>query len=600
MVDRGAAEALHERASQHYLSGEFAEALAAWEELLRLNPADERAQEGTRLSRMMMPEPAADAVFEVDPAAEAQAAHAASPTRAAVLPDPIRQAEGIDFGDLSGMQALQLDRTEEEAIDAALGTLGRAAEPAVPPAPPEAAEENSLADLLGLEIDPVALPAQVEVKESGIAPFQPPTARSAPGTGAAAGAPPAAGELSRRLSELLAQAEAAADAGDLGEAKTLLARVAVLDEDNIAAQALQDRIREKEGESLRQIDDWIVEGVQLFEQGRPTEARANFERVLTVMPDHLEARDYVRRVDEALAAAAAPRVMPPPAPPGAPLPVEEDFLASLTSGAPPDLQGIPLAGTSPRAKAPVAAPVGAPVAPPAPVARRRVSPKVIVGAVVGLAFAGWWFLNSHEPASDIPEGAITGERTGETAAKTSPPPANAAAAATALLPAPPPEGDPRTRVEQAVARQDWAGAIVAYNEILAENPEDVVARAGLMEAAQQYREKKALEEQLVQTRRAFEDGEYEAGLRLLYRMPKELDPAKVEAGKVAGWVNLGIVSLKAGEPDKALASFGEALALRADDADARKLQAFAQEAAGKPKDGAYYARVEAMEFRPLP
>jgi tetratricopeptide (TPR) repeat protein len=154
-------------------------------------------------------------------------------------------------------------------------------------------------------------------------------------------------------------------------------------------------------------------------------------------------------------------------------------------------------------------------------------------------------------------------------------------------------------VEQAIARKDWSAAIVAYNEILAKNPEDVVARAGLMEAAQHYREKKALDEQLDQTRRAFEDGEYEAALRLLYRMPKDVDPGKVEAWKVASWVNLGIVSLKAGENDKALSNFGEALALRADDGEVKKLQAFAQETAGKPKDGAYYARVEAMEFRPL-
>jgi tetratricopeptide (TPR) repeat protein len=605
MVDRGAAEALHERASQHYLSGEFAEALAAWEELLRLNPADERALEGTRLSRMMMPDQVPAGSFETEQATEAQAAPVSGATQAAVLPDPHRQADGIDFGDLSGMRALPLERTEDEAIDAALGTLGGPAvapAPSADPAPSHA--EHSLADLLSLEIDAVSLPADAEVKESGIAPFQSSTARSAQPAAASGGAPPAAGELSRRLSELLAQAEAAAEAGNLDEAKTLLARVAVLDEDNVAAQVLGDRIRQKESDSLRQIDDWIVEGVQLFEQGRPTEARANFERVLSVMPDHLEARDYIRRIEEAMAAAAAPRAVPPPASPGAPVPVEEDFLASLTAGAPqePVLQGIPLAGTSPRAKAPSAMPVAAPLAPPAALASRRVSPKVIVGALVGLGVAGWWFMRSQEPASDIPESAIAGERQAATGAKAAAAPGNAAPAEApaALLPPPAPPGDPHARVEQAVARQDWSAAIVAYNEILAGNPDDVVARAGLMEAAKQYREKKALDEQLVQARRAFADGEYEAALRLLYRVPKDVEPAKVEAGKVAGWVNLGIISLKAGEPDKALASFGEALSLRADDGEVKKLQAFAQDAAGKPKDGAYYARVEAIEFRSLP
>jgi len=577
MVDRGASEALHERASQHYLNGEFAEALAAWEELLRLAPADERALEGTRLSRMMMPD-----------------------APAAVLPDPVRQSEGIDFGDLAGMPALGLDRTEEAAIDAALSNLGAPVAVETPaPAPPPRAGEKSLADLLDLEIDPVALPAQgeAEVSESALAPFQT-TSAAAPG-----GPAPAAGELSRRLTELLAQAETAADAGNLDEAKAMLARVAVLDEDNIAAMALGDKIREKENETHRQIDDWIVEGVQLFEQGRPAEARANFERVLSIMPDHLEAQDYVRRIEESVAAAAAPRAVPPPATPGAPVAVEEDFLASLTAPASvdPALQGIPLAGPSPRGKAPAAAPMAAPVAPPAPVAARRLSPAVLVGAIVLLGGAGWWFLRPHEPASDIPESAQTGDREARGAkAPPSPKADPAPAAATAVLPPPLPPGDPRARVEQALARQDWSAAIVAYNEILAAAPDDVVARAGLLDAAQHYREHKALDEQLEQTRRAFQDGEYEAGLRLLYRMPKGVDPTKVEAGKVAGWVNLGIVSLKAAEPDKALQSFGEALTLRPDDTEVKKLQAFAQDAAGKPKDAAYYARVEGMEFRSLP
>ena len=42
------------------------------------------------------------------------------------------------------------------------------------------------------------------------------------------------------------------------------------------------------------------------------------------------------------------------------------------------------------------------------------------------------------------------------------------------------------------------------------------------------------------------------------------------------------------------------MTLRPDDTEVKKLQVFAQDAAGKPKDAAYYARVEGMEFRSLP
>src|SRR5687767_456001 len=108
MVERGTAEALHEKASQHYLSGEFAEALAAWEAVLRLDPADERALEGTRLSRMMVPEPGSPPEFQIDHEATGQTVASAAPAAraAAVLPDPSRQSEGIDFGDVSAVPPL--------------------------------------------------------------------------------------------------------------------------------------------------------------------------------------------------------------------------------------------------------------------------------------------------------------------------------------------------------------------------------------------------------------------------------------------------------------------------------------------------------------
>jgi tetratricopeptide (TPR) repeat protein len=195
------------------------------------------------------------------------------------------------------------------------------------------------------------------------------------------------------------------------------------------------------------------------------------------------------------------------------------------------------------------------------------------------------------------------------ALRTEPPPAagkraapSATPAATTLpdsvLPARPP-GDPEVRIAEATAKGDWAAAIVAYNEILAAHPDDVAARAGLLEAAQHYREQKAVHEQLEQARRAFADGEYEGALRLLYRMPKGVDPATVEQAKVASWVNLGIVALKAGDPVTAVTQLDEALTLRPQDAEAQRLRTFAQESTGRARDQAYYTRVEGLGFRAL-
>ncbi len=44
---------LHEKASEHYVRGEYAEAVAAWKQLLLVDPHDEKAQEGVRMSSLL-------------------------------------------------------------------------------------------------------------------------------------------------------------------------------------------------------------------------------------------------------------------------------------------------------------------------------------------------------------------------------------------------------------------------------------------------------------------------------------------------------------------------------------------------------------------
>ena len=165
MVDRASAEALHEKASQHYLSGEFAEALAAWEALLRLNPADERALEGTRLSRMMVPESGSGAVFEIEhDAMDAPLAQASGASRTAVLPDPIRQSEGIDFGDVAAVLRCRWAGPRTMPSTRRSPTWVR-------PSARGGGGNGSFADLLSMEIE-AAEPLQIsEVGESALAPF---------------------------------------------------------------------------------------------------------------------------------------------------------------------------------------------------------------------------------------------------------------------------------------------------------------------------------------------------------------------------------------------------------------------------------------------
>ena len=52
-MDRQQVEQLHHQASEQYLSGDFQSALVSWQQLLQLNPQDERAREGVRLCGLL-------------------------------------------------------------------------------------------------------------------------------------------------------------------------------------------------------------------------------------------------------------------------------------------------------------------------------------------------------------------------------------------------------------------------------------------------------------------------------------------------------------------------------------------------------------------
>ncbi len=142
-------EDLHQQASEHYLNGRFDEALQAWRQLFELNPGDDRASEGIRLCSLMTegdvvseelstptevppaetppdpPAPAQGDVPDLDldlsvldslsasdapaPASDVSSAAASgSGPGETVVPDPSRQNEGLDLGDLSATEAIPL------------------------------------------------------------------------------------------------------------------------------------------------------------------------------------------------------------------------------------------------------------------------------------------------------------------------------------------------------------------------------------------------------------------------------------------------------------------------------------------------------------
>jgi len=147
---------------------------------------------------------------------------------------------------------------------------------------------------------------------------------------------------------------------------------------------------------------------------------------------------------------------------------------------------------------------------------------------------------------------------------------------------------------------DFGGAVISYNEALALNPKNAEARAGLEEAGARYKANKAEREALNTIKLAFRDGEYTSALRLAYRLPPSVSKAYTDSVKVAGWYNLAVVAMRAGECREALSHLDEASEIDPADGDVKKLRALASRYVDAIKDRSFLTQVEALSFRPLP
>jgi tetratricopeptide (TPR) repeat protein len=153
------------------------------------------------------------------------------------------------------------------------------------------------------------------------------------------------------------------------------------------------------------------------------------------------------------------------------------------------------------------------------------------------------------------------------------------------------------RASDARARGDFEDAILAYNDALSLDPDHAAARAGLFDAGEIFRERRAINDQLRKARIAFEDGEYSAALRLFYRLPENsVDDVTLTRYKVNGWINLSILGLKAGDTEQAIEHLADALELSNQHPRALHLMVFAEEHDGTAIARSYYVEVNEMEF----
>lgn len=546
---------LHEQASERYLNGDYAGAIEAWQDVLGIDPNNEEAQGGVRMASQF-----------VNPQGE-QRAGAAPPSAAGGVEQELEPGLKV----LDGMDVTTM--LDPEHVDGVTDLPAHGSLDGWDMTPSDASGD-----------EPVGL---APVRQSSLASPMPVSAAGA--------------ELKRRVDDLLNQAKMKAETGERDEALAVLARLSILDEDNLEAAELRSKLETAGASDLDKVERAIIEGVAALEADQIDEAERYFLEALAVAPDHREAKHYLEKV-------AARRASG-----------EEDLLHTAIGEAPPAedavTQAVPL---EPRPQEPRPAPrasraEGRPAAevsdPPPAASSRRISlpsPKVLLIGAAGLAVVVLAIIAVPKPfgggAKPAPQAAAPPSvRRPKPPAAAARPDGGAAAPITAGATdgiATVADGLKEGRARMAAG--DFGGAVLAFNQALSLDPANADARAGFNEARDRYNASKEEREALDTIKLAFRDGEFTAGLRLAYRLPPTVSKTYGDAIKVVGWYNLAVVALRAGDCKGALTQIDEALEVNPADADAKALKDLATRYADAVKDRVFFDRVEALAFRPIP
>jgi len=552
---------LQEQASELYLNGDYGGAIRAWRGVLELDASDEQALAGVHMAEQFIP-PAPVAASEP-----------------AGVEDELDQ--GLKILDGVNGPSLLPPAVTDGAIDS------RPVSEHVPELEPDETPE-------GWEVSPAQ---PVETESYGLEALS----RSAPSPAAPASA--AAAELKRRVDDLLTEAKSKAEAGERDEALSILARLGILDEDNAEAEALRLQIEAAGASDLDKVEQAIIEGVAALEANRLDDAEAFFRQALALAPEHREAKHYLEKVEQRRTGGS------------------EDLLGGLDV----DGEAAPADDAVHRATAAEATPVPVAVAPkpprpaPAPAADLDEAPLAASGPRVSLPSmklllgGGLAALALLAAATTLPKLFGHSKPKFESVKAPvvvphAPRTAKSGAGSAVAAPAVPASPEERARVvktrlaagQSSLESGDAAAAILAFNDVLAVDPANAVAKAGIADAGDRYKAKKAERDALNGIELAFRDGEFTSGLRAAYRLPPTVSKTYVDGVKVAGWYNLAIVALRAGDCREAQSHLDEALTVSPADQDSLKLRAFASQYADAVKDRAFLDRVEALSFRPLP
>ena len=443
------------------------------------------------------------------------------------------------------------------------------------------------------------------------------------------GGEPGSGEGDDRISQLLADGQAAADAGDYQTAIDAWSRIFLIDVDHQEAARRIEDARRLKAEREREVEEIFHEGLDALDRGEREAARSRFEEVLAKQPNHLAAREYLEQIDS-----GEPITGPARSP-------EETAAAG-------DLTAFDLAeiASGPRTEEEIDEPspdrVAIPTAPAVeeePGAGERAAARsgrrsfvTIGGTVLVVVLLAAWFLlqnrdrffpnsTAEETAIDRPEpvSAITRARALHERGST--------AVALGQLKRIRPDHPDYEEAQRLIA--EWEGPVAEDAEAVpALSDEDLARRQEILERAERAFEAgsylTALElydrardiapldgEQRGRLRRAadqlepladeielFRQGEYALILPRLWRAIEE-NPADRDARRllVDSYFNRGVRELRRGDAARAAEEFQEALSLAPDDRDLQRHFLFAQTYQQRSKDLLYRIYVKYLPYR---
>lgn len=436
---------------------------------------------------------------------------------------------------------------------------------------------------------------------------------------------------------LVLQAREALGGGDVDRATQLASRGMALWDGVPGASELMEQARGLAGQRAQQIEELMQEAISAFDQGRNDLVVPLLNQVLKLAPGHREAKEYLSRTTSAVDDEALQLMMKAASNPQALF--EADLLNLDSKGSPavpvatapaparapsspaPEKEAIPL-GSPPnssdraseppsRGASPVVARSSAPKGPSRGTGRLSGSLiKRVIAAVVGVALlvAGAWFLGAFDSLfGDRAESVVV-----ERPAKKKTPATNSAAQAAASVastapaaaPATPAYGpkdvpDLRRRARAAREQSEFEQSVVLLQAARVADPTNFDVADELNAAQQLLQQQQANLARLKEAKETWKLQDYDEAMRLLYRLPKEMQPPSYTHWLANGWYNLGVLALQRGDVGEALQFFHDGLELNSGDKEMERHREIAKRYRGKRLDSTFSTYANGIALREM-